>query len=301
MSQQPVKEDFLDEDKEIPGQRFALLSFLSPEKVLVRKDLFFFEQFLKNYEINWKTKNLEKFLAKQVMDFNAKLDEEANRLMASDLSGAADICRQSRIRIDGVLESYQGFVKENAKDITYTTIKDSYDDYMYSNSKRLEDEFHAKNDFQTTIRGLKIRGSYGSQEEATARAKKLQRQDPIHNIFVAEVGKWLAWDPNPHEVQNQEYAEEQLNELMSAYKKNEEDREQFYSKNPEARAAKGQKRGVRTEKEIMSVVGASDEKAEGSSNEVVPTTTAGGAYSGLFDGPADLALQRKMERQEKKD
>jgi hypothetical protein len=300
MSQQPVKEDFLDEDKEIPGQRFALLSFLSPEKVLVRKDLFFFEQFLKHYEINWKTKNLEKFLAKQVMDFNAKLDEEANRLMASDLSGAADICRQSRIRIDGVLESYQGFVKENAKDITYTTIKDSYDDYMYSNSKRLEDEFHAKNDFQTTIRGLKIRGSYGSQEEATARAKKLQRQDPIHNIFVAEVGKWLAWDPNPHEVQSQEYAEEQLNELMSAYKKNEEDREQFYSKNPEARAAKGQKRGVRTEKEIMSVVGASDEK-DGSSNEVVPTTTAGGAYSGLFDGPADLALQRKMERQEKKD
>lgn len=304
MSQQPVKEDFLDEDKEIPGQRFALLSFLSPEKVLARKDLFFFEQFLKNYEINWKTKNLEKFLAKQVMDFNAKLDEEANRLMASDLSGAADVCRQSRIRIDGVLESYQSYIKENAKDITYTTIKDSYDDYLYSNSKRLEDEFHAKNDFQTTIRGLKIRGSYGSQEEATARAKKLQRQDPIHNIFVAEVGKWLAWDPNPHEVQSQEYAEEQLNELMSAYKKNEDDREQFYSNNPEARAAKGQKRGVRTEKEIMSVVGPSDEKTEGSSNEVVsaaPTTSAGGAFAGLFEGPADLALQRKMERKEKKE
>lgn len=302
MSQQPVKEDFLDEDKEIPGQRFCLLSFLSPEKVLNRKDLFFFEQFLKNYEINWKTKNLEKFLAKQVMDFNAKLDEEANRLDASDLSGAADVCRQSRIRIDGVLESYQSYVKENAKDITYTTIKESFDDYMYSNSKRLEDEFHAKNDFQTTIRGLKIRGSYGSQEEATARAKKLQRQDPIHNIFVAEVGKWLAWDPNPHEVQSQEYAEEQLNELMSAYKKNEEDREQFYSKNPEARAAKGQKRGVRTDKEIMSVVGPSDEKVEDSSNEVVSSTTsAGGAFAGLFEGPADLALQRKMERKEKKD
>ena len=294
----------MDEDKEIPGQRFCLLSFLSPEKVLARKDVYFFEQFLKNYEITWKTKNLEKFLAKQVMDFNAKLDEEANRLMASDLSGAADICRQSRIRIDGVLESYQAFVKENAKDITYTTIKDSYEDYLYANNKRLEDEFHAKNDFQTTMRGVKIRGSYGSQEEATARAKKLQRQDPIHNIYVAEVGKWLAWDPSPNDVQEQEYAEDQLNDLMRAYKKNEEDREQFYAKNPEARAAKNQKRGVRTEKEIMSVVGPSDEKVEGSSNEVVttaPTTTAGGAYAGLFDGPADLALQRKMERQEKKE
>ena len=120
----------------------------------------------------------------------------------------------------------------------------------------------------------------------------------MHNIYVAEVGKWLAWDPNPNDVQEQEYAEDQLNELMRAYKKNEDDREQFYANNPEARAAKGQKRGIRTEKEIMSVVGPSDEKVEGSSNEVV---SAGGQYAGLFDGPADLALQRKMERKDKKE
>lgn len=288
----------MDEDKEISGQRFALLSFLSPEKVLARKDVFFFEQFLKNYEIQWKTKNLEKFLAKQVMDFNAKLDAEADRLMTSDLSGAADICRASRIRIDGVLEAYQGFLKENAKEITATTIKESFDDYMYSNSKRLEDEFHAKNDFQTTVRGLKIRGSYGSQEEATARAKKLQRQDPIHNIYVAEVGKWLAWDPSPHEVAEQEYAEDQLNDLMKAYKQNEEQREEFYAKNPAAKAARNSKGGARSEKEIMNIVGPSEEKNE-EKNEVV--SSPAGQHSSLFDGPADLALLRKMEREAKKD
>lgn len=287
----PVKEDFLDEDKEIPGQRYCLLSFLSPEKVLARKDTFFFEQFLKNYEINWKTKNLEKFLAKNVLDFNAKLDAEANRLAELDLSGAADMCRQSRIRIDGVLETYQQFLKDNAKEITQTSIKEAFDDYMYSNGKRLEDEFHAKNDFQTTVRGLKIRGSYGTQEEATARAKKLQRNDDLHNIYVAEVGKWLAWDPNPNDVAEQEYAEDQLNDLMKAYKKNEEDREQFYAKNPQAK--EGRRGAVRGEKEIMSVVGPSDETP---SNTVVNTQ-----HSGLFDGPADLALQRKMEREQKKD
>ncbi len=290
----PVKEDFLDEDKEISGQRFCLLSFLSPEKVLARKDQFFFEQFLKNYEIQWKTKNLEKFLAKQVMDFNAKLDAEADRLMTSDLSGAADICRASRIRIDGVLDAYQGFLKENAKEITQTTIKESFDDYMYSNSKRLEDDFHAKNDFQTTVRGLKIRGSYGSQEEATARAKKLQRQDPIHNIYVAEVGKWLAWDPNPNEVSEVEYAEDQLNDLMKAYKQNEEQREEFYAKNPAAKAARNSKGGARSEKEIMNIVGPSEGGAEAA-------PSSAGQHSSLFDGPADLALQRKMEREEKKD
>ncbi len=278
---------FLDADKEIPGQRFCILSFLSPEKILARKDLYFFEQYLKHYEIEWKTKNLEKFLAKQVMDFNAKLDAEANRLIEKDLGDAAEICRSSRIPVDTVLQAYQGFVKDNAKEITATKIKDSFDDFIFAHEKKLEDEFFAKNDFQPTIRGLKVRGVYGTDHEANARAKRLRDLDPIHNIYVAEVGKWIPWDPNPHNVAEQEYADEQLNNLMKAYKENEEQREQFYSQNPDAR--KGGKVGFRSEKEIMSIVGPADEKK----NTLVPA----GEHASLFDGPADLALQRKMERE----
>lgn len=289
MAKSEVREDFLDEDNEIPGQRYVLLSFISPEKVLERKEHYFFEQFLKNYEITWKTKNLEKFLAKQVIDFNAKLDAEVNRLEAAELKEASEICRQARIPVDIVLSSYQEYIKENAKDITATKIKEAYDDFMFSHEKKLEDDFFAKNNFQTTIRGMKVRGSYGTQEEATARAKKLQRNDPIHNIFVAEVGKWLAWDPNPHNVSNQEYQEEELNSLMKAYKENEEAREQFYNKNPDAKNA-SKKGGVRGEKEIMSIVGPTEEKS-----------SAAGEHASLFDGPADLALERKMEREAKKD
>jgi hypothetical protein len=284
-----VREDFLDEDNEIPGQRYTLLSFLSPEKVLERKDMYFIEQFLKNYEITWKTKNLEKFLAKQVMDFNAKIDAEVTRLETAELKEASEICRQSRIPVDIVLGEYQKFIKENAKEITTTTIKDAYDDYLFANEKKLEEEFFKKNNFQTTMRGLKVRGSYSTQEEAAARAKKLQRNDPIHNIYVAEVGKWLAWDPNPNNVKDQEYQEDELNSLMKAYKENEEAREQFYNKNPDAKTA-SKKGGVRGEKEIMSIVGPSDEKSN-----------AAGEHSSLFDGPADLALERKIEREAKKD
>ncbi len=47
--------DFLDEDREIPSQRFVLLSFISPENVLDKKEHFFFDRFLKNYEVEWKT------------------------------------------------------------------------------------------------------------------------------------------------------------------------------------------------------------------------------------------------------
>jgi hypothetical protein len=281
-----VKEDFLDEDNEIPGQRFALISFLSPEKVLARKDLFFFEQYLKNYEVTWKTKNLEKFLAKQVLDFNAKLDAEANKFQDADLSGAADLCRNSRIRVDGVLEAYQGFLKENSKDITATTLKESYDDFMFAQGKKLEEEFFAKNNFQTTVRGLKLRGNYSTQEEAAARAKKLQRNDPVHNIFLVAVGKWMAWDPSPNDVAEQEYAEDQLNTLMKSYKENEEARDEFYKKVPEAR--KGVKVGAREDKEVMSVVNETVAANAGSAEDLEN-------HGALFDAP-DLALQRKMER-----
>jgi hypothetical protein len=292
MSGSNVREDFLDEDNEIPSQRYVLLSFLSPEKVLARKDQYFFEQFLKNYEINYKTKNLEKFLAQQVLDFNAKLDSEVARLETAEQSEAAEICRKSRIPVGDVLSAYQTYVKENAKEITVTKIKEDFDDFMFTNEKRLEDDFHAKNSFQTTIRGLKVRGSYGSQDEAAARAKKLQRNDPVHNIFVAEVGKWLAWDPSPSNVKDQEYQNDELNTLMKAYKDNEEKREDFYKENPDARTAA--KKAVRTEKEIMSIVGDKEDK------EDKEASSAGGEHASLFEGPADLALQRKLEREASK-
>jgi hypothetical protein len=283
-------QEFLDDDNEIPGQRFTLLSFLSPENVLDRKEHYFFEQFLKHYEVQWKTKNLEKFLAKQVMDFNAKLDSEVNRLMEADQGEAAEICRAARIPVDTVLGAYQEYIKDNAKDIKQTKIKEDYDDFMFANGKKLEDEFFTKNNFQTSVRGLKVRGSYPTQEEANARAKKLQRNDPIHNIYVAEVGKWLAWDPKPHEVAEQEYANDQLNSLMKSYKENEEQREEFFKQNPDAK--KGGKAGFRSEKEIMSIVGTEEDKAAAAAGGAV----SGGEHDAMFNGGIDLALQRKMER-----
>jgi DNA repair exonuclease SbcCD ATPase subunit len=72
------------------------------------------------------------------------------------------------------------------------------------------------------VRGLKIRGVYGTKEEADERAKELQQQDPDFHVFVGEVGKWLPWDPDPNSVTDQVYKEEELQKLMQSYKKNRE-------------------------------------------------------------------------------
>ena len=39
--------DYLEEDAEHPTQRYALISFLSPESVIRHKDRYFFEKFVR--------------------------------------------------------------------------------------------------------------------------------------------------------------------------------------------------------------------------------------------------------------
>jgi len=265
------REDFLEEDADIPGQKFCLLSFLSPEKVLKDKNLFLFDKFLKIYEFQSRTTNLEKYLMNTMRDINTKLDAEADALDAKDLSGAADFCRKSKIRVDTTMDSFHTFVKANEKELKESNLKDLYDDYMYVNKAKLEDEFYAKNEFRTTVRGLKVRGVYASQAEATLRSKKLQRQDTLHNIFVGEVGKWLPWDPEPTEVGEQEYAEDQLNTLMKKYKENEEDRQMFQRE---------RRVGAKPSSSVTTIEGGEE----------------AGNFSGMFgsEGPADLAMARKM-------
>jgi len=72
------------------------------------------------------------------------------------------------------------------------------------------------------VRGLKVRGVHGTREAADRHAAELQKIDPDFHVFVGEIGKWLPWDPDPNSVADQEYREDELQNLMKAYKKNQE-------------------------------------------------------------------------------
>lgn len=281
-----LKEDFLEEDPEIRSQKFVLLSFLSPENVLDSKDQFFFGEFVKQYEIDYKIRNLETYLVSTVRSINEKFTKEADKLEAEspDLSGVAAACRKSRLNMANILETYQAFVKENTPAINKTTIKEAYDDFLYKNQNRLEETFFAQNEFKTSIRGLKVRGVTGTHGEAVAMSKKLQRNDPIHNIFVGEVGKWLPWDPKPHQIQDQEYAEDQLNTLMKGYKDNEEARQKFVSEQRKESAS-----GTRRTASAMDAATSIDV----TSNDTPDSGEGLDGWRNMFSGPADLAMERK--------
>ena len=281
------REQYLEADKEIPGQKFVCLSFLSPENVLANKDLFFFNAFLKDYEVQFKIKATEAFLmseVKHVTDAFSKgedLLEEViskindNSITIADISGAVDLFKKTRASLAfNVNDALETFVKSNMNDIKDTTIQEDYETFLFKNRKKLEDDFFAKNNFRTTVRGLKIRGCYDTFDEASHRAKNLQKLDPSFNVFVGQMGFWLPWDPAATDISKQEYAEDQLNTLMKSYRDNESKKDEFFE---------AQKR-----ERLQSA------KVRDASNTVIGPTNNGdnSSVKGMFDD-GDLAIARK--------
>jgi hypothetical protein len=71
----------------------------------------------------------------------------------------------------------------------------------------------------TTMRSVKIRGVFETEEEANEHCKKLQRKDKYFDVFVGECGKWLAWDPDPTSATSVKYRNKKLDKLMAQQQK----------------------------------------------------------------------------------
>jgi hypothetical protein len=297
------EEDFLTEDPEISSQKVVLISFLSPEKILANKDVFFFQNFLKDYELQWKTSKLEAWMADQLKGVNTKLENIAGNLSklspTVDLSGSSVVAdsvadvRNSLLRVDKFVEDFQQHCRKNLREISQGTVKQEYEDFLFKNSTALEEEFFKQNEFRTTIRGIKVRGVFSSDAEASVRAKKLQRSDPNFNIYMGSVGKWMAWEPEPSKVGEQEYANEQLNTLMKKYRENEDARDTFYNEQKTKRVGT-----ARTRDSAADSTNIAEAQAEAEAPTPSAPAPAGSSYDAMFSGPADLAIQRKMEKKE---
>ena len=92
---------------------------------------------------------------------------------------------------------------------------------MDNKEEELQHEFDEKHTFQTSIRGIKVRGVFPTQQEAELRCKMLRQSDPNHDVYVGPVGIWVPFHPEAYKTGKVEYMEETLNELMSEKKVNE--------------------------------------------------------------------------------
>jgi hypothetical protein len=302
----PPEQVFLESDEKIRGQDFVCLSFLTPRKGLLRsKDHFFFSRFLEHYAMDYKIRATTSFLFAQHRDIQEALSNVLLDLENTDISGAEDnaaarkktVERVEKARANLKLNSEAALaahVKENMMDFRENTLLEAYEQWMVTNHQRLEDEFHKQQNFQTTMHGLKVRGVYSTHDQAVARAKMLSKKDPYFNVYVAEVGEWLPWDPDPDDVPESEYQNADLNKLMKAYKEQMAKKDAFFEeekrqKLAEAAAAVEKARRENPAANLPSIGERKKQIAFGEQAEEHDGATAGDA---VFGGE-DLALQRK--------
>jgi len=187
--------DLLEEDKPIANQKFVCVSFVSPEKILKQKEIFFFQEFLKKWEFN---KSMEKMV--QFLNF---------------------ISYKYSLTFDDITKDFQDFIKEEQEILSSTSLDDEYKTFLDNNEDEMEKSFNIQHNFQTSIRGLKVRGVFPTLEEAELRCKMLRELDPNHDVYVGPVGLWMPWDPEAYKTGRVEYLEEELNNLMREKTKNE--------------------------------------------------------------------------------
>ena len=235
----PVSEmDYLEEDAPIRGQNFACVSFISPEKVLDDKKVFAFTKFTQNFckEVN------ELF---QNMKIKYSDDDDAFKAIA---------------------DRYRFLFNEKHMQEEFKYFEDEKED-------EINREFSEKVNFQTNVRGFKLRGCYDTLREAQVRSEILKRKDKQHNIYITQVGCWCPWDPNPNNIDDQHYAEDQLNTLMKKYRENQQQKDEIFE-NRKNEMLEAQKAKVAKSKELADKENVDNTDNINESENVVLNSTA---------------------------
>ena len=126
-----------------------------------------------------------------------------------------------KVPFEKLQSDLEDFAKSEAGNIFNISLDAEYKTYIDNNEEKLEEKFNKDNKFQTSTRGLKVRGCFPSEQEAEMRCKLLREMDPNHDIMVGPVGMWVPWHPEAYKTGRVEYLEEELNELMNEKQKNE--------------------------------------------------------------------------------
>ena len=265
--------DLCEEDATIPSQKFVCISFVSPEKVLKQREQYIFEKYVQQWEFS---KSIEKF--GDFLNF---------------------VSFKYKVKMDDIMADMKEYVEEEKKHLKSYSIVDDFNNFMDKNEDRITEDFNAKHEFHTSVRGIKVRGSYSSQAEAELRAKKLRETDPNHDIFVGPVGVWMPWDPDAYKTGRVEFMEDELNQLHHEKIKNEEKAKQEFDQRVRDAKRKAIEENVR--------------KARETGNQLTQTLSESGELVGVnktvnFDerdvatvtpfngGKSELVVENEMER-----
>jgi hypothetical protein len=191
----PKYVDLLNEDPVIASQLYGCYSFVSPEKIIKQKDLFLFEQFVKQWDFTKSVSTYSDFL--QFVSFKYKL------------------------KVENLMSDFKEFIKEEENVLKATNVQNDFKEFLDKQEGKLEQQFQRENGFQTSVRGFMNRGNFPTPEEAEKHAKQIRERDPNHDIFVGRNFVWTPLDPDAYKTGRIEFMEEELNQLHHEKLKNE--------------------------------------------------------------------------------
>ncbi len=143
------------------------------------------------------------------------------------------------------------FLQSYCKDqkLKFDDIYNKYKDFEYKYEEQLQRDFDEQTNFQTSLRGIKVRGVFDTREAASDHAKKLSAKDKSFHVFIGQMGYWLPWDPNADKVQDEVFQNSELNKMMDQYQQNNVNRDIFYEEQKREKIKEAREEAARAEKE----------------------------------------------------
>lgn len=218
--------DLLLEDPPISGQKYVCMSFVSPETIIKQKEHYYVEEFLRQHDI---TSSMERFT-----DY------------------LAFIAAKYEIPPQELMSELESFVNEEKAKLKSADFNEDFKTFTENHSERLDAKFDLDHSFQTSVRSVKVRGCFDSEEEAGMRAQMLRRKDPDHNIYVGPVGMWMPFDPDAYKTGRVDYLDEAQNKLMQEKAKSDKRAKEEF----EQRVTQKKREAIDRNKEIAAKTGA---------------------------------------------
>lgn len=134
-----------------------------------------------------------------------------------------------------------GKKRVNFAKISEEKLLQMYTEFRFDNYDELHERLKEKHKEDVFDRALKVRGCYKTINKAKKRVQELKNGDNVHNMFVAEVGKWLPFAPDPSVCDDYETSNKQLNKMLYQQRVNANETRQFYQKEREQRLSEAVK------------------------------------------------------------
>ena len=246
------KKDYLKQDPILPGQDYAVVSFVNPTDHGLGKQLHYVNSFMVSDVNKTITAQAIQMVRKLKVDMRKNIEEVLDKLKYSVDEEDKAMSRILEKRFRDMEIDEDAYVEDCRRryGIDQEELLDKYKIYLSGERTRLDREYDEANDNQTSLRGFKVRGIFARLDDARDRAKYVRDNvEAAVHAFVVPVGTWFPVDMDADEVQDQDYMLPQLNELMGKYHEGTHARNAHYQERKremEESAAQGNKQTTKS-------------------------------------------------------